>query len=220
MRYAIPFRGVGIPAIRETLVEWRTDWGLHERSPSEQLLTASTLFEGEYTEDKLSGILYMQDNLLDTVRWKTLVACISGIFGKKLIFDWNTCDWLCVRILGPLIDLHGMECARRIGSWSSARYLWKARAAVVPFVKVAGQKKYHPVIRAACTNLIGRDERFAKTSVGWVLRDVSRSNLAMVRSFVRSHIGDFTTETIRNAISYMPLKDRQKLLTTYKRISA
>lgn len=55
------------------------------------------------------------------------------------VADWNTCDWLCVRVLGPLIERHGEVAARTIAGWRDAAGLWRRRAAVVAFVDLVGR---------------------------------------------------------------------------------
>jgi len=56
--------------------------------------------------------------LADRVEWQTPFAEIDQLYAKALIFDWNTCDWLCVRVLGPAISRHGMDCAGAVAAWA------------------------------------------------------------------------------------------------------
>jgi 3-methyladenine DNA glycosylase AlkD len=58
--------------------------------------------------------------------------------------------------------------------------LWQSRASLVAFVPVAGKRDYYPLIETRRQYMIKRDERFAKTSVGWILRDISKYDQAFV----------------------------------------
>jgi 3-methyladenine DNA glycosylase AlkD len=55
--------------------------------------------------------------------------------------------------------------------------------------------------------LIRREERFAKTAVGWVLREYSKLDEAYVLDFFSRHVKHTTWEVKRNALKYY----RQKL---------
>ncbi len=35
----------------------------------------------------------------------------STLYANELIFDWNICDWFCVRALGAMIKENGEKCA-------------------------------------------------------------------------------------------------------------
>jgi 3-methyladenine DNA glycosylase AlkD len=52
--------------------------------------------------------------------------------------------------------------------------------------------------------LIRREERFAKTAVGWVLRDLSKHDSAVVKDFVDQNLRYFSAESLRNALKYSP----------------
>jgi 3-methyladenine DNA glycosylase AlkD len=154
-------------------------------------------------EDKLAGILLLQEYLYDEFPWQDLLPRYEALYSQELIFDWNTCDWFCVRVLGPTIALHGHPCAEAIAAWRTSADLWQARSSVVAFVKVAEETAYHALIYESCAVLIQREERFAKTAVGWILRDVSRYNRIGVQQFVTAHLEVFSKEALRNALKYL-----------------
>ena len=95
--------------------------------------------------------------------------------------------------------------------------MWQARSGVVPFTKVAGDIRYLPYIEAVCRTLIGREERFAKTSVGWLLRDVSRHEPDWVKRFVEQHLAHFSVESVRNATKYFGKPEQKRLLDHVKK---
>ena len=87
---------------------------------------------------------------------------------------------------------------------------------MVAFVKVTSDRSYYPYIHESCHVLIERQERFAKTSVGWILRDISKHDESFVRSFVEQHLKFFSIESLRNAVKYLDKGDRDKYVKLLK----
>jgi len=206
-----PFMGVKMPNIRTVVHRWHKENVEGRIDFPEQIDLALALFEGEYTEEKLAGTLFLQEILFPSgvVNCKRDVDRFAVLFDGGKIYDWNTCDWFCVKVLGPLIQVNGLECANRISRWRSAKNLWRARASLVAFVKVASESVYYPAIEASCRVLIRRQERFAKTAVGWILRDISRYDESFIRKVLEGNIQHFSSESIRNATKYLT-KESQK----------
>ncbi len=212
MKGVIPFRGVGIPQNRELLEQWRRENCLDEWPLEEQLEIALGFFREKMAEDKLAGVLYLQNYLYDKLAWQDLLQRYEELYQAELIFDWNICDWFSVRVLGPTIKMHGFDCGAAIADWRSAEYLWRARSSVVPFVNLASESQYYPLIEKSCTTLIKRDERFAKTAVGWILRDISKHDEKYSLSFIQDHLTFFSRESLKNALKYMDKEKQQNFL--------
>jgi 3-methyladenine DNA glycosylase AlkD len=199
-----PFLGVKMAIIRTELHHWHKAYIEGRMSYPEQVTLALHLFDGKYTEEKLAGTLFLQEILLPSgaVEWQYDVERLAALFAGGKIYDWNTCDWFCVKVLGPLIQENGLACAQRIAAWRQAENLWQARAALVAFVNVAGSSEYYPAIKASCQVLIRRPERFAKTAVGWILREVSNYDEPFVQQVIAANIGHFSLESLKNATKY------------------
>ncbi len=103
---------------------------------------------------------------------------------------------------------NGKDCAIAISRWSKSQNLWQARASVVSFVnfvKVKNKNRHFEelieLILSSCTVLIQREERFAKTAVGWILRELSILYKEEVISFIGKYVDYFSKESLRNATS-------------------
>jgi 3-methyladenine DNA glycosylase AlkD len=212
LKGAIEFRGVGIPQIRSVLADWRSDSGVGSWPLADQFALAMRLFEEPMAEDKLAGVLFLQEYLYYRVPWRKSLRQYGSLFDRGLIADWNTCDWFCVRVLGPTIAAYGSVCASAVAKWSTSQELWKARASVVGFVPVIALPDHYPLVLRSSRVLIRRDERFAKTAVGWILRDLSKHDSETVTAFVDENLPYFSTESIRNALKYSPEATRRKFL--------
>jgi 3-methyladenine DNA glycosylase AlkD len=202
-----PFLGVPMPAIRAAMLDWHSARIANVMAPARQVDLALRLFSGRHTEDKLAGTLLLAEVLLPAgaVRPARDLPRFAALFSRGLLYDWNACDWFCTKVLGPMIRDEatlGTDCGAAISSWRDAANLWQARASLVPFVKVADDAAHYPAIAASCRVLIARPERFAKTAVGWVLREVSRHDADFVRRALDADLRCFSAESLTNAIKY------------------
>jgi 3-methyladenine DNA glycosylase AlkD len=202
IKHGIKSKGVGIPAIREIVKKTTRDYKLTDWDILGQIELLNGLMTSEFTEDKLSAIIYIQ------LYWSRInkhekIALISDWFDKGLIADWNVCDWLCVRILTPLIDNFTKETLEELKKWNKNQNLWKARASLVAFAPCKSHAKHKKVIEAFSIELIKREERFCKTAVGWVLREFSKTDAGFVAGFLNKYQSWTTKEVIRNAGKYM-----------------
>jgi 3-methyladenine DNA glycosylase AlkD len=213
-----PFLGVKMAIIRTELHRWHKRYVDDQMGYPEQVTLALQLFDGKYTEEKLAGTLFLQEILLPSgaIRWQRDIDRFAALFTGGKIYDWNTCDWFCVKVLGPLIQENGLACARHIAEWRQSENLWQARAALVAFVNVAGTDTYYPAIEASCQVLIRRPERFAKTAVGWILREVSSYDEPFVRQVIIDNVRHFSAESLKNATKYFSQEEQKYYREMFK----
>lgn len=211
------FRGVGIPKIREELKQWYQSEGIDTLELDDRLELALSFFDEDFAEDKLAGILFLQLYLYDRFDFAHLLEKFKPLFSQGLIYDWNVCDWFCVRVLGPMIKKNGNECAKMITEWNNASNVWQARCSVVAFAGLAGEGLYTGLILSSCKNLITREERFSKTAVGWILREMSKNEKETVVNFIETYAAYFSKESLENAVKYFPDQEKKKLRLLLKK---
>ena len=202
MKGEIPFLGVGTPDIRKLFLAGDRGASYEDLPMNKQVALVNGLMRGQYAEEKLAAILFVQLFWLGKMKEGFLVNLMSDWFDDRLIFDWNTTDWLCVRILAPLIDSGEEEVIWKLKKWNRDSYLWKARASLVPFARAKTISLHGKTINRFADILIRRKERFAKTAVGWVLREYSRHDPDFVIDFLSRHVKHTTSEVKRNALKY------------------
>jgi 3-methyladenine DNA glycosylase AlkD len=210
VKQSAPFLGIKMPTIRTTLHQWHRELIDGNLEDTRQVDLALALFAEKHTEEKLAGTLYLQEILLPigAIKCERDAERFADLFVDGYIYDWNICDWFCVKVLGPLIHKDGVQCAGKISAWHRAENLWQARASLVAFVKVADNRTYYPMIERSCHTVIRREERFAKTSVGWILRDISKHDRPFVKRVIEDNLAYFSTESLNNATKYFT-KDEQ-----------
>lgn len=213
----IPFRGVKMARIRAALHEWVRDEELALLPADAQRDLALALVRLTYCEDKLAGILYLQEILLPGGGATCAhLPQFAALFEDGHIYDWNTCDWFCVRVLGPLAQMEGERCARAVSEWRTAGNLWQRRAAGVAFVNLAPRGEanftgFTAMLLETCAVTGRSPERFAQTGVGWVLRELSRAEPEQVASFVEQRIAQLSTEAVNYATARLSPETRSRL---------
>lgn len=213
-----PFLGVKMAVIRSTLYDWYGQQIDGHLDLDRQKELARALIQEKYTEEKLAGILLLQEILVPAgvVNCEGDIDRYAALFAGGSIHDWNVCDWFCIKVLGPLIAQAGEGCAEAVSEWRGAENLWQARASVVPFVTLADVSTWYPLVRGSCKALIRREERFAKTAVGWVLRDISKHDKVLVDGFVDENLTYFSLESLRNALKYFAKEERDQYVQELK----
>jgi 3-methyladenine DNA glycosylase AlkD len=223
LKGAASFRGVKMADVRKAVHAWFREERLGEHlSVEQQKDLALMLLKEDYSEDKLAGILFLQEILLPqgALDWHSELPRFARLFDEGYISDWSTCDWFCVKVLGPLAEQQGEACARAISEWREAESVWQRRASAVSFANLAREGDqnfpgFTEMVLDNCSDLLGSREWFAQTGVGWVLRELSRSDQASVVRFVEANLGRFSREALKNATKYLPPEVKERLLQAH-----
>lgn len=112
-------------------------------------------------EDKLAGMLCWRQCLLEAglaEQWREELRALQQIYTDGHVFAWSTCDWICGRLLAPMIKLllksepaQGEACASHVLAWCRHDNLWLRRSSVVAFVTMAKL----PDDKASCLHVPG-----------------------------------------------------------------
>ena len=197
------FRGTPMRDIRSAVGDWLGR--RPELSTMQRKQLAYELIRQPLAEDKLAGVLILSEHVLaelgidDLPGFRTLLA-------EEHLGDWSSCDWFCVKVLGKMLERspERERIADQLIEWTRSDELWVRRAGIVAFVNLA------PKGDAALPGLTERvltgarrnaadGRRFAQTSVGWVLRELSSSEPEAVRRFVSERGAQLSAEARRAA---------------------
>ena len=224
LKGAIPFRGVKMGDIRTALHTWLKEEAMQSGlSEEDRKDLALSLLRETYAEDKLAGILLLQEVLLPSgaINCHADLPRFASLFGDGYIYDWNTCDWFCVKVLGPLVEREGEACARAIAEWRHAENLWQRRASGVAFVNLAHKGDsifpgFTDMVLEICAATIQSPERFAQTGTGWVLRELSCAEPERVAGFIETFARHFSSEGLRYANEKLPPETTARLTQLHR----
>lgn len=209
------FYGIPMDKLRVCLKKGHKENEIEKIDIKDQLEIVRRLFRMRYSEEKLLGILYLQNYIVKKADSVMLVGFIEELYDEGLIFDWNICDWLCVKVLSPIIDYDSDKVIEKINAWADKKDVWTARASLVSYARTKDISKYTDEMDKSMHKLIRRQERFAKTAVGWILRELSKENLRYVTGFIDKELEYMSVEVIKNSLKYF--KDEcKKYLNEFK----
>lgn len=186
------FRGVRMADIRRVVNRLVGEHGLADADAATWLAVARACFGQPLSEDKLGGVLLLAEHGLSTLR-RRHVENLAAPLAAGHLADWNTCDWYCVKVLGPFVAAapDPESRARAVAGWRDAPVLWQRRAAAVAFVDLAGAAElfdgFTELLLDVCRTNVSDDTRWSQTSVGWLLRELSDRRPEDVQQFVDAH---------------------------------
>ena len=92
LKQVIPFRGVKMADIRSVTHRWIRDNSIDNLADATQRDLALALIRLTFSEDKMAGILYLQEVMIlnAQIRCKSGLSRFARLFADGYIFDWNS----------------------------------------------------------------------------------------------------------------------------------
>ncbi|MBY8998082.1 MAG: DNA alkylation repair protein [Candidatus Thorarchaeota archaeon] len=113
---------------------------------------------------------------------------------------WGIIDPLCSPAIGSML-LRDEKVEDTLRSWRMSDNFWRRRASVLPFLHLALKSQYKPdfndKILEAISPHISDNEFFVGKAAGWVLRELSKRDPELVRTYLDENGGKMTKLVIR-----------------------
>ena len=126
--------------------------------------------------------------------------------------SWAYVDWISNKVLGRMVMR--VEAVRfALPRWAHDDDFWVRRTALLTIARpvVTGDAPF-TAFAVLAIPMLGEKEFFIRKAIGWVLRDVSKKDPAVVAAFLRTHRADVSGLTMREGAKYLPARDRRALL--------
>ena len=206
LKHVIEYRGVKMPQVRECTFEVVD---AHDGGEAELRTAALALLRESYAEDKLSGMFILNEKIS---RFKPSdIDTLGEIFDQGFVYDWSTCDYLCLRVLSRIAQDTGEY--HRFAEWKEANDKWKKRAACVTFIKLVGSDQAFDdaLILDVCQTLTASTWRFHGTAVGWMLREMIKTPRSKPKAmtFIEQNYQSFTSEVLTSALRHCELERKK-----------
>jgi 3-methyladenine DNA glycosylase AlkD len=199
--------GVGLPALRKVAVAAAK--GLdRERT----LTLVEDLWREPVHERRMAAIEVL-------IRNTPLLTAADLSVAEGLIrasHTWAYVDALAEKAVGGLVTRYP-SLATTLDAWAGDENFWIRRTSLLALL---------PGIRSGAPDLdrlsrygdalIEEREFFIRKALGWVLRELAKSDPAWVTAWVQDRTTVISGVTIREAVRHLPEKDRDDLLAAYR----
>jgi 3-methyladenine DNA glycosylase AlkD len=199
--------GAGVPAVRKIAVATATGLGREET-----LALAAELWRVPVHECRMIAIELL-------IRNTPLLTADDLDVAERLIRGsrtWAYVDSLAIKVVGGLVARHP-RLAGTLDRWVEDDDFWVRRTALLALLPgIRTGEADLGRLSAYGDALIGEREFFIRKALGWVLRELAKSDPAWVTGWVRDRIATVSGVTIREAVRHLPESDRDALLTAYR----
>lgn len=123
--------------------------------------------------------------------------------------NWDTLDWIASKLVGELVLKHN-ELESSLIKWRKHSNFWLRRAALLAQLKHKKDTNLQ-LLADTITTLMHEKEFFIRKAIGWVLRELSKTNPDWVSMFVSQHETQLSGLSKREALKYLlPLEGIRK----------
>lgn len=130
--------------------------------------------------------------------------------------NWDLVDLSCGPILGEWLlhpDAHGKMPSRTILDYLAySTNLWEQRISIVSTIRLIKAGEYADTLRIA-TQLLSHRHDLIHKAVGWMLREVGKKDLEVLRDYLSQYASTMPRTTLRYAIERMSPAERKRWMT-------
>ena len=159
-------------------------------------------------EHRLTGLLVLVDQFAKNndapSRQEILKYYLSRL---DRVNNWDLVDLSAPKILGLHLLDHPKERAM-LFTMAKSNDLWQRRVAVLATLPMIRQGRVDEILKLA-ENLLTDSHDLMHKAVGWMLREVGRSNLTVLEEFLEIHAAVMPRTMLRYAIERMTPARRQ-----------
>lgn len=206
------FIGLKVPQTRRVVKEARLD------VPFDQI---ALLLDSQWHEARLAGLLLLVEEMKAATPRKREPATARA--GRRLEIkdyflrharranNWDLVDLSCEYIIGtwllyPLPD-GSMPSSEILDRLAASDNLWEQRIAMVSTLALIRANRYDETVRIA-TRLLSHPHDLIHKAVGWMLREVGKKDIGVLRSFLEIHHSTMPRTALRYAIEKMDATER------------
>jgi 3-methyladenine DNA glycosylase AlkD len=114
---------------------------------------------------------------------------------------WDTIDALAQHVVGSLVAMYP-ELAATMDEWVHRDNFWLARTAILHQCRYRDRTDTERLF-TYCLARAGDKEFFIRKSIGWALREYSKTDGTAVRAFVDQHAGELSPLSQREALKWL-----------------
>ena len=205
------FLGLRVPQTRSVVRAAKHDVSLEE---------VEKLLASEWHEARLCGFLILVDEMKAALPTSRKPGDASRrheltdfyLRHARRANNWDLVDLSCPRIIGEWLlhpDEHGVMPSRDIlDRLANSDNLWEQRIAIVSNWTIIRADQYDDTLRVA-TILLHHNHDLIHKAVGWMLREVGKRDIEVLRGFLEEHAYEMPRTALRYAVEKMDARERK-----------
>jgi 3-methyladenine DNA glycosylase AlkD len=203
MKSALPFRGVGSPAMRVLCREAIAAHPLADRGAWRDAVLELYDHAG-YREERYAALAVAGHR-----RYRAYRDPASLEMYRHLVVTgawWDLVDTIATQHVGDVLARHRAEVTPLLRRWAQDDDLWLRRTAVLAQLKHRADTDTELLRAALEANLLGSrygNEFFIRKALGWALREHAKTDPDWVRAFVAEHEHNLSGLTRREALKHL-----------------
>ncbi len=146
---------------------------------------------------------------------------------KKEVFDFYVAHFSCVNnwdlvdtsahvIVGDYLYRH-FELRVILFEWVMSSHMWTRRVAVVSQLLFIRRGRFDEILKL-CSMLMGDTEDLMHKVCGWMLREVGKKDVGVLRSYLNEYASVMPRTMLRYAIEKFDVEERKKYLSMKVRL--
>jgi 3-methyladenine DNA glycosylase AlkD len=200
--------GVRTPDLRRLATAAAREYRQADLGFDEILTFADALWRAGTLEERAVAVLLLSKfkKHFERRHWRHFDRYVDSLS------NWGETDALCGNVLALLLEIEP-DLVSRLEPWTRSRNRWRRRAAAVALVPAARRGRHHEFVYVICDRLAHDRDDLVEKAVGWLLKEVSRTQPQSVADYLLANRDVLSRTTIRYAAEKLPAKLRERALT-------
>jgi 3-methyladenine DNA glycosylase AlkD len=204
LKSSLVHMGVTVPDVRKTV---KATHAALRPTHQELVALAAALWASDVYERRLAAVELLKAGLAALGAGD--LPRIEGMIREGAM--WALVDPLAGDIAGRIL-LRDATCAATIDRWCADPDFWLRRSALLALL--AGIRSGDPDLGrfiAYADAMLGETEFFVRKAIGWVARELSKSQPSFVASWAEQNLGRMSGVTFREVVRRLPEPDAERL---------
>lgn len=115
---------------------------------------------------------------------------------------WDFIDEISPRVVGDLLKKYPKEMEKTLRSWNKSKHMWLRRASILAQLKFK-EETNTKLLSEFIKRTMHEKEFFIRKSLGWALREYSKTNKKWVGDFISKNKASLSGLSIREGSKYV-----------------
>lgn len=126
------------------------------------------------------------------------------------INNWDLVDMSCYKILGDYLFNYQNKNWNILRDFSKSKNLWERRISIVSTMFFVKNNYFEPTIQITKT-LLKNEHDLINKATGWLLREIGKKDITILRKFLRENIKDISSTTLSYTTEKFDKSERDEL---------